>query len=256
MSGNSLFSINILTVEAAKLGVSLTDTQAQQLSDYVHMLIEYDKHTNLVGNPDPNCLLYEHILDSLSLLPVMNHLEASQGKGGRYRSYNLIDIGPGAGFPGLVLAIARTDVRLLAVEATGKKVVFLKSVIEALNLSQRVEIIQERAEQLAHNDNHRASFNYVTCRALGALPVVCEITLPFLKPGGYALLQRGAKQFETEQNIAKSIAFKLGAKLSETVRLDSQILGKDHYLLILKQEKPTLAKFPRSWSDIKTKPLG
>jgi 16S rRNA (guanine527-N7)-methyltransferase len=251
MNQESVLSIDNLHSEAAKLGVSLTDGQAKQLATYMQMLIEYNQHTNLVGNAAPECLLYEHILDSLALLPIINRLPAKKNA----PPASLIDIGSGAGFPGLVLAIGKADLKVTALDATNKKVVFLQSVVQALDLSKRVKIINARAEDIAHNKAFRSSFDYATCRAMGALPVVCELTLPFLKPGGYALLQRGSKQIEAEKDLAQKAVAQLGATLTESILLDRSVLAKDHYVLVFKQEKQAPAKYPRQWKDLKAKPI-
>jgi len=251
MNSEFLLSIDTLKNESAKLAVSLTDEQAKQLATYMQLLIEYNQHTNLVGNAAPECLLYEHILDSLALLPVINRLSVKKTAA----PASLIDIGSGAGFPGLVLAIAKVDLNVAAVDATSKKVVFLQNVVQALDLNKRVRIINARSEEIAHNQAFRTSFDYATCRAMGALPVVCELTLPFLKPGGYALLQRGSKQIEAEKSLAQKEIAKLGATLIESILLDRNILAKDHYVLIFKQDKQAPSKYPRPWKDIKAKPI-
>lgn len=255
MNTESALPIKMLKSEAARLKVDLTDEQAKQLDIYGQMLIEYNKHTNLVGNAEPQCLLYEHVLDSLALVPIIDRLESTTAKSQtttkQAQPMRLIDIGTGAGFPGLVLALAKVDLNLVAVDATSKKTIFLQRVVQALGLNERVEVIQARAEELAHNSTYRASFHYATCRALGALPIVCELTLPFLEQGGYALLQRGNKQIETEKDSAKKLAAKLGATFVESILLDSAVLHKDHYVLVLRQQKQAPSKFPRSWKEIK-----
>ncbi len=250
MSHESIFAIDSLKSEAAKLEISIADDQAKQLATYTQMLIEYNEHTNLVGNAAPECLLYEHILDSLALLPIIKRLHANQS-----RAASLIDIGTGAGFPGLVLAIANVDLKVTAIDATSKKIIFLQSVVETLNLNKQVMIIQARAEDIAHSKAFRSSFDYATCRALGALPAVCELTLPFLKSGGYALLQRGSKQIEAEKALAQKGIAQLGAALVESMLLDRDVLGKDHYVLVFKQDKPVPSRYPRPWNEIKAKPI-
>jgi len=251
MNHESILSIDNFKSEAARLEIRLTNDQAKQLSTYAQILIEYNKHTNLVGNAAPECLLFDHILDSLALLPILNGLQAKKSA----LPASLIDIGSGAGFPGLVLAIAKGDLKVTAVDATNKKVVFLQSVVEALDLSKHVRIINARAEDIANSKAFRSSFDYATCRALGALPVVCELTLPFLKPGGCALLQRGSKQIEAEKSMAQKAVAQLGATLVESILLDRQVLAKDHYVLIFKQDKQAPPKYPRQWKDIKAKPI-
>jgi len=246
MINEPVLAIENLKSEASKLKIELTDEQAQQLSVYAQLIIDYNQHTNLVGNASPDCLLRDHILDSLALLPFIERLSPKK----KTDSLRLIDLGSGAGFPGLVLAIAKTSLKITTVDATKKKVVFMERVIKALNLDKQTTIINGRAEELAHHKHFRASFDYATCRALGALPVVCELALPFLKPGGYALAQRGNKQIELEKISAASLASKFNASLVDTVLLDSSVLNKEHYVLLLKQNKPVSSRYPRSWKEI------
>jgi len=239
--------IEKLISESSRLSVSITADQAQRLSTFSQMLAEYNQHTNLVGSADAQRLLYDHVLDSLALLPIFERLHT--------KNNNLIDIGTGAGFPGLPLAIANPDLKITLVDATNKKIVFLESIVQALNLSERVSVINARAEELAHSKIYRASFDYATGRAFGALPLVCELTLPFLRSGGHALLQRGSNQIENEKTMADKIAAKLGATFTESILLDRDVLNKDHYVLIFKQKKATQPNYPRLWKDIKASPI-
>jgi 16S rRNA (guanine527-N7)-methyltransferase len=237
--------------QASKLDIVLTANQVEQMYRYSQILSQYNQHTNLVANADMDCLLSDHILDSLTLLPIIDKLLGTK----QSQQPSLIDIGSGAGFPGLVLAIAKTNLKTTLVEATTKKAVFLQNVVQSLDLNKRVKIFNARAEELAHNKSLRAHFDYATGRAVGALSIVCELTLPFLKSGGHALLQRGNKEIELEKAQAPKIAAQFAANFTEAFSPDRDLLCKDVYVLVFKQNQPAPDKFPRLWKEIKSRSI-
>jgi len=236
---------------AERLSVDLTSEQASQIEVFCKELQDYNAHTNLVADASPETVLTEHVLDSLSLVPLIkNSLKSpSQDK------IRLIDIGTGAGFPGLILAIAMPELEVLLVDSVGKKLNFITSVVEKIGLNQSVQIYNGRAEEMTHHGQYRAQFDVATCRAVGAsMGLVCEIVCPFLKIGGHAILQKSLSQITELAGATRENAEKLGAKLIDTVDLSSQ-LGKRRGVFVLEQIRLSLAKYPRPWNQIKTKPL-
>jgi 16S rRNA (guanine527-N7)-methyltransferase len=232
---------------AERLSVALTNKQTGQIELFCKELQDYNTHTNLVSDGSPETVLSEHVLDSLSLVPLIKNSLKDKGR--------LIDIGTGAGFPGLMLAIAIPELDVVLVDSVGKKLNFITSVLGKLELSHSVQIYNGRAEELSHQGQYRAQFDIATCRAVGAgIGLVCEMVCPFLKTGGHAFLQKSLSQCNALSPAASQNADKLGAKLIDTVDLSSQ-LGKPHGVLVMKQMQPCAAKYPRPWNQIKTKPL-
>jgi 16S rRNA (guanine527-N7)-methyltransferase len=232
-----------LAVMASALAAPLTNEQVAQIKQFSKLLIEWNEQVNLVGNASPQVLLEDHILDSLSLVPSIG-----------LEKMSLIDIGCGAGFPGIPLALALPNLQVTLVEATSKKTRFLETAIDQLSLNKRITILNGRAESLAHLPHLRHQYDVATCRAVGELELVLEITLPFLKVKGRALLQRSLNQFQQEKYIAGKIVTKLGAELRETIFPDKTILAKERAIFVFEQVTASKAKYPQAWNKLKKKP--
>ena len=159
---------------------------------FLQMLLAENRTLNLTTITDPDAVRVRHFEDSLAAVPLIEQMAAAHrpaphsGESG----LSLIDVGSGAGFPGLPLAIALPWCRVTSLEATGKKARFQEKVAAALGL-RNVTVIHDRAESLAHRDEYREAFDVAAARALAALPVVAELTLPFVKVGGHAIAWKG-----------------------------------------------------------------
>ena len=163
----------------------------------------------------------------------------------------LIDVGTGAGFPGLALKIACPDMGLCLLDSLDKRINFLKNCCEKLGFED-VECLHARAEEAP--GNMRESFDYASSRAVARLNLLCELCLPFVKPGGYFIAMKGPDCQEEVNEAGRGIAL-LGGKLEK--RIDYTIPGTDvvHSLVVIKKEKPTPPKYPRRWAQIKKQPL-
>lgn len=192
-----------------------------KLETFARLLLERNAALNLTAARDPQALA-AHVADSLSLLP--------------YVRDPLLDVGSGGGFPALPLAIV-TGIRATLVESVAKKARFLREVVAALELP--VSVVAQRAELAAHDVNLRERFNSATARAIGPLPTVLELTVPFLALGGVALLQRGQID-ERERAAADDAALMLGAEIVEEFAAE----GRRRVLVALKRT-PTSRRFPR-----------
>lgn len=200
-------------------------------------------HTNLVANDNLSVLLKEHLLDSMQLLPWLKPSRSSQLK--------LVDIGSGAGFPALVLAICRPDLQVTLLESIGKKCRFLEEAAEELGLDKRVRVICQRAESTAHESRFRERFDFATARAVGSLPMVAELCLPFLKTGGLFLAQRSKRQANEEADYADDYASRLGGHLKEIVNFKPDLLGRELSLLVMEKLKTTPLRYPRTAAEMK-----
>lgn len=174
------------------IGVSLDAAAIAGLGDYLARLLAMNEHMNLSAIKDPGEAWTRHVLDALTLVPLL----AKLGAGAR-----LVDVGSGGGVPGIPLAIARTDLQITLVEATQKKAAFLSAVVTALGLSN-VSVRAERAEQLATGEL-RATFDAVTARAVGRLSVLVPLTAPLARPGGLLLLVKGQRADEELAEAAR-----------------------------------------------------
>jgi len=209
---------------------------------YRQELLDWNTRFNLTAITDPEEILIKHFLDSLSLLLVYDKPQT-----------RLLDIGAGAGFPGLPLKIVRPGWYVTLVEATGKKVTFLQHVIETLKL-QNVEAIHGRAEELAHKPEYRGAIDVVTARAVASLPVLLEYGAPFCRVGGKIILPKKGDLAE-ELAQAKLAARQVGAVLKDDVPVTLPGLEDGRRLLVWEQVKKCPAQFPRSGAAIAKKPL-
>jgi len=217
--------------------------QLEQFMLYRRELLEWNSRFNLTAITDPGDILIKHFLDSLSLLTIYPREQA-----------RVLDIGAGAGFPGLPLKIVRPCWHVVLLEATGKKVMFLRHMIEVLQL-QDIEALQGRAEDMAHQPVYRGAFDMVTARAVAALPVLLEYAAPFCRVGG-ALIFPKKGDLDEEVARGKQAAAHLGALLQDDRAVTLPGLDDGRRLLLWKQVKPCPARFPRSGSLMAKKPLG
>ncbi len=216
---------------------------------YRQELLEWNTRINLTAITNPDDVLIKHFLDSLSLLQAYDCRDGDSS-----HPIRLLDIGSGAGFPGLPLKIVRPDWQVTLLEATGKKTAFLQHMVEALGLED-INIVHGRAEELARNKQYRAAFDVVTARAVSALPILLEYCAPYCRMGGYILLpKKGDLTSELEQG--KRTAALVGTTLHADILVDLPGLDDGRRILVWQQRKACPASYPRSGAMMARKPLG
>ncbi len=206
---------------------------SERLAAYGAQLLEANRRVNLTGANDAAALL-PHLLDALTLVPFI------EGSGA------LVDVGSGGGLPGIPLAIA-TGVRVTLIEPTAKKAAFLREALAYAGLEG--EALAERAEVSARNPRYREQFDYATARAVSRAPTVAELTMPFLRIGGRALLQRGAID-ERESEALLGAALMLGAEVREET-----VLVGDLRVVVLVKVRHIGERFPRRNGVPEKRPL-
>ena len=226
-----------LTAGLPGLGLSLSDDIAQRLCDFGAAVVKQNEVMNLTAITEPEQVAKLHLLDSLSVL------KTADLKGKR-----LIDVGCGAGFPGVPVKIACPEVRLTLLDSLGKRMTWLEQVLPALGVD--AECITARAEEFA--EKRRESYDFATSRAVARLNILLELTAPFVKVGGAVLAMKGSAARE-ELAEAKNAITKLGLKL-EAVE-DFPVDGTAHSVIVLRKIKPTPAQYPRRYAKIKQSPL-
>ncbi|HVB73218.1 MAG TPA: 16S rRNA (guanine(527)-N(7))-methyltransferase RsmG [Ktedonobacteraceae bacterium] len=236
-------SLDLFMQGLRRLDPAVNELQLQQLLRYRQELIEWNGRFNLTAITDPEEILFKHFLDSLSILTAFDAPQA-----------RVLDIGAGAGFPGLPLKILRPQWRVVLLEATGKKVSFLRHIIETLELRD-VEAVQGRAEELAHRQAYRALFDLVTARAVASLPTLLEYAAPYCRVGGQIILPKKGELAE-ELAQGKLAARQLGSILKADKAVTLPGLEDGRRLLIWEQVKVCPPQFPRSGSVMAKKPLG
>lgn len=226
-----------------QLGLALDAHQLEQFPRYREELLDWNMRMNLTAITDPEEVLIKHFLDSLSLLLVYDKPQT-----------RLLDIGSGAGFPGLPLLIVRPQWHVTLLEATGKKVTFLHHIIEVLQLKD-VVAIQGRAEELGHRTEYRGAFDLVTARAVASLSTLLEYAAPYCRVGGQIIFpKKGALTEELEQG--KRAARSVGAVLQNDMEVVLPGLADGRRLLVWEQQKRCPAQYPRSGAVIAKRPLG
>ena len=225
------------------LCLSLSDQQLAQFLRYQQELLDWNTRFNLTAITDPEDVQIKHFLDSLSLLAVYDEPQTY-----------LLDIGSGAGFPGLALKIVRPEWNITLLEATGKKVTFLRHMIEILQL-EGIVAVQGRAEELAHQEAYRAKFDLVTARAVASLSALLEYSAPYCRVGGSIVLPKKGELVD-ELAHGKRAAVQVGATLKADVVVEVPGLADGRRLLVWRQPKACPEQYPRVGAVMVKKPLG
>lgn len=223
----------VLRQYTTELGLSLSDYQLNLFNVYLQQLTYWNTHFNLTSVTDTDEIQTKHFLDSLTL--VLSNIS--------FKEQNMIDIGSGAGFPGLALKIAIPSIHMSLLEATGKKSNFLKQLIKLLDMDNTI-VINKRAEATAHEYNHRESYDIAVSRAVAPLNTLCELCLPFCRVGGtFIAMKKG--ELNDELSLSQTAIDILGGKLTAVVPLKVDILNDDRKLIIINKIKPTPDIYPR-----------
>ncbi|OLC55821.1 MAG: 16S rRNA (guanine(527)-N(7))-methyltransferase RsmG [Chloroflexi bacterium 13_1_40CM_4_68_4] len=225
----------------ADCGIRLDATQLQRFERYSALLRERNEAVNLTAIVDPAEIATKHFLDSLTLL-----LARPPAPGAR-----LIDVGTGAGFPGVPLAIARSDLRVTLVESVGKKVRFLEELIAALGLAN-VALVHGRAEDVGREPAHRERHDVAVARALPVLATNVELLLPLCRVGGEAVAYKG--RIEAELAAGDRAARALGGEIARVVTMAELSLADvlpGRCLVIAAKRRPTPARYPRTAAELK-----
>ncbi len=228
--------------QAHKMGIDLNDLMVDQFQRYQELLLIWNERMNLTAITDPRDIQNKHFLDSLTcVLP----LKMDKGK--------LIDIGTGAGFPGIPIKIAKPGLTVTLMDSLNKRVTFLNEVITALGLNG-IEAIHGRAEECARKKEHREVYDYAFARAVAKLNVLSEYCLPYVKVGGVFISQKGS-DYEQEIAQSKEALKKLGGKVEEILPVTIPDTDFQRVLIIIRKTQPTPGIYPRISAKIDKSPL-
>lgn len=223
---------------------SLTAEQHEQFEQYLALLLEWNQKMNLTAIREPEEIRVRHFWDALSCIQLMDNV---------HEPIRLIDVGTGAGFPGLPLKIAFPHIQLTLVDSVKKKTHFLTAVTEALAL-ENVTILAERAEMVGRLSHHRARYDWAVGRGLARLPILLEYLVPLCKVGGHILAQKGEtaiKEIEEAKNAIELL--RVSAPTVAEVQLPNT--DRKHYLLRFTKEQRTSKQYPRQVGIPRKKPL-
>jgi len=227
------------------MGLELNEEHLRAFEIYYRELVAWNEKFNLTAITDYDQVQIKHFLDSLTCLlavrsPKSEVLGRTLDLGAETKA---IDIGAGGGFPGLPLKIVCPGLRLTLLEATGKKVGFLEHIVGRLGL-EGVEVIKGRAEELGRDAAHRGGYDLALARAVAELPILVEYALPFCRPGGLFVAQKGARG-DAEARAAEGAIAALGGVLRRIVHLELPPLAEPRSLVVIEKIAPTPEKYPR-----------
>ena len=236
---------NIFKQELAKRAdqfkINLSEKQQNQFYEYMKLLLEWNKKINLTAITDPEEIITKHFIDSLSIAPYINSNDT------------VLDIGTGAGFPGIPLKIALPQNSFTLLDSLNKRIDFLKIIIQELKL-ENIEAVHGRAEEFNKLTNKRESYDVVTSRAVAKLNVLLEYMLPFVKIGGRCICMKSSEIEEELGNAEKAIEV-LGGEIEkiDTITLENTDIQRK--IVVIKKVKETPKKYPRKAGTPTKKPL-
>lgn len=225
--------------ELSKLGIVLTSTQEKQLEMYYNLLIEWNNKMNLTGITERNSVYLKHFYDCITLIKAIDLT----------KKLKIVDVGTGAGFPGLVLKIVFPNLDVVLVDALNKRINFLNHVIESLKL-ENIEAIHDRIENYAKNNLE--VFDLVTCRAVAKLNIISELCLPLAKINGYFIPMKAT--IEDEISDTKYLEV-LKSKVESVITFNLPIENSVRNLIVIKKYGSIDKKYPRQYDKIIKNPL-
>jgi len=229
-----------LKEKAKKIGIELEEGQVQKFYQYMDLLLEWNEKINLTAITEPKEIILKHFIDSLTI--------AKQIEDGK----RLIDVGTGAGFPGIPLSIIKEEVEITLLDSLNKRIIFLQEVINTLEL-KNIKAVHARVEEFAKNKKERSQYDMATSRAVAPLNVLLEYLLPLVKVEGKCICMKGSNIEEVKAS-AKALSI-LGGEIEEIEKITLPESDMNRHIIIVKKKKETPAKYPRKPGTPTKKPI-
>ena len=220
-----------MNINLMALNLKLDDSQIKNFYDFMNLLIEKNKVMNLTGITEPKEVILKHFIDSLTVLKYINEND------------NIIDVGTGAGFPGIPLKIAENSLEITLLDSLNKRINFLNEVIEKINLN-KVKTNHGRAEDFGQDFKYREKYDVAVSRAVAPLNVLLEYMLPFVKVGGKCICMKGSNCDEEIENSRKAIEI-LGGKIEEIKKFNLPNSDNNRTIFIIKKIQKMSRQYPR-----------
>lgn len=234
--------MELLKTSAEKMGIQLSQNQLEKFDLYKKLLLEWNEKMNLTAITDDEGIAIKHFADSISVLPLIENKNAS-----------LIDVGTGAGFPGIPLKIANDGFKVTLLDSLNKRITFLEEVKKELGITN-LECIHSRAEDGGRNTDLREKFDYCVSRAVARLSVLSEYCMPFVAVGGYFISLKGPDAAEELTEAQKAISV-LGGKVEKVVEITIPESDLKHCAVVIKKIKSTPKAYPRKAGTAAKKPI-
>lgn len=236
--GGSFLPVEVLRDGARGLGIELGDEQLEQLDAFAHLLVETNRSLNLTRITDPTEIVTNHYLDSLTCLAAAEIKPNAQ----------VIDIGTGAGFPGIPIKIARPDLAVTLLDSSMKKLRFIERAVETIGL-HGIALLHSRAEEAGREAEHREAYDVAFARAVADMKVLVELALPLVRIGGMLIAQK-SEGTDEEIDSARALVGQLGGKIKSVRQIPIPSTDITRRLVVISKVKQTPPKFPRSYSRI------
>lgn len=236
-----MINLDKLKLECEPFGIELDSLACERFDAYARLLVEWNEKINLTAITEPDLIVTRHFADSLSFFKAANPQACA----------SLIDVGSGAGFPGMPIKIARNDMSVTLLDSTNKRIAFLQEVAEKLGLE--INAVHSRAEEAAVKPELREQFDFATARAVAQLRVLSEYCLGFVKVGGNFVAMKG-KLTDEELNEAKNAISVMGGKIAERTILELSD-SSERNLLTINKISQTPTQYPRCSAKMAKKPL-
>jgi 16S rRNA (guanine527-N7)-methyltransferase len=237
-------SMTVFCLQLEKLmGITLTARQMDQFYEYEQLLLEWNQKINLTAIRDAPGIQTKHFLDSLSLLRVISRVSSS----------SIIDVGSGAGFPGIPIKIANPNVKLVLIESVIKKAAFCQLVVDKLELSD-VSVIACRVEDAARLPLHREKYDFALARAVARMPILAEYLLPLVRLGGHMLAQKGSSTHDETHSAAHAIHL-LRGQLENILPVELPGVSDERFIVVVKKVAATPILYPRPAGMPAKKPI-
>ncbi|MGM9530805.1 16S rRNA (guanine(527)-N(7))-methyltransferase RsmG [Intestinibacter sp.] len=236
-------NIDILKKGIEDFGLEANEKVLSDFQEYKELLVEWNQKMNLTGIEDEKEVFIKHFLDSISAVT----------KGYIQNGMSLIDVGTGAGFPGMPLRICLPELKVTLLDSLNKRINFLQEVASKLSIDD-IEFIHGRAEDFGKNEDYREKFDIATARAVAGLPVLMEFCVPFIKVGGYFVCLKGPNA-NLELEESKKAMEVLGVEYIEKIDVKLPEIDLNHNILIFKKVKNTPSKYPRKAGKVSKNPI-
>lgn len=224
-----------------KLNIDLTDLQAEQFEIYKNLLVEWNKVMNLTGITEEKEVCIKHFADSITPILYCD-----------FKGKRVIDVGTGAGFPGLPIKIAEPETNLMLLDSLQKRINFLKEVGRECKIE--AEYIHARAEELGNDSSFREKFDIALSRAVAPLNILCEYDMPYVKIGGLFIALKGPNAYD-EIKLSKNAVSKLGGEILDIKEIRLPDTDLNHNIVIIKKVFETPSVYPRRAKKIERSPL-
>ena len=234
-------SKDLLKEKAALYGVDLDDKALERFDIYARLLVEWNEKINLTAITEPDEIVIKHFVDSLS---VFSAIEIPEGA-------RVIDVGTGAGFPGVAMLIARPDLDITLMDSTNKKLNVIRDILE--NMGLEANVVHKRAEEAGQSKDFRETYDFATARAVSNLRDLSEFCLPFVKVGGTFISMKSAKADEEIEEGKKAIAV-LGGRIKEKKTFNLEDAG-ERTVILIEKSSATPAKYPRPSAKMAKNPI-